>query len=130
MQKLIIVGNLTRDPEGRTTREGKQVCSFTVAVSRRNDREQSDFFRVSAWGKLADICNRYLAKGKKVCVTGQVSASVYAPQNGEAKANLDVFAEEVEFLSPAGEPRQTAPETPKTDAETGYVQVDKEDLPF
>lgn len=128
MNQLIIIGNLTRDPESRSTQSGKQVCTFSVAVTRRNDSEKSDFFRVSAWGELGNNCARYLSKGKKVCVIGQVSVSTYTAQNGETRANMDVFAEKVEFLSPASQGQQNAPQ--KTDAQSGFVQVDEETLPF
>jgi single-strand DNA-binding protein len=134
MNQLTIIGGLVRDPESRTTQSGKQVCTFTVGVNRRNDREKSDFFRVSAWGELGNNCARYLAKGKKVCVIGQVSVSTYQTQNGETRANMDVFAESVEFLSPAEKTAEKtaekAPETPKTDAQSGFVQVEEEELPF
>ena len=109
MNQLIIIGNLTRDPESRSTQSGKQVCTFSIAVTRRNDREKSDFFRVSAWGELGNNCAKYLSKGKKVCVIGQVSVSTYTTQNGETRANMEVFAEKVEFLSPASQGQQNAP---------------------
>lgn len=130
MNQLHIIGGLVRDPDNRTTREGKQVCSFTVGVNRRNDRDKSDYFRVNAWGELANICGRYLSKGKRVAVTGPVSVSTYTAQNGETRASMDVFAQEVEFLSPRESAPQTAPEAPKTDGQTGYVQVEDDDLPF
>lgn len=130
MNQLTIIGGLTRDPESRTTQSGKQVCTFTVGVNRRNDREKSDFFRVNAWGELGNNCAKYLAKGKKVCVVGSVSVSTYTTQNGETRANMDVFAEKVEFLSPASQGQQSAPQAPKTDAQSGFVQVDEETLPF
>ena len=130
MNQLTIIGGLVRDPESRTTQSGKQVCTFTVGVNRRNDREKSDFFRVSAWGVLGNNCAKYLSKGKKVCVIGQVSVSTYTTQNGETRANMDVFAEHVEFLSPASQGQQNAPQAPKTDAQSGCVQVDSEELPF
>ena len=130
MNQLTIIGGLVRDPESRTTQSGKQVCTFTVGVNRRNDREKSDFFRVSAWGELGNNCAKYLAKGKKVCVIGQVSVSIYQTQKGEMKAQMDVFAEHVEFLSPASQGQQNAPQAPKTDAQSGFVQVDDEKLPF
>ena len=130
MNQLTIIGNLTRDPESRSTQSGKQVCTFSVAVTRRNDREKSDFFRVNAWGELGNNCAKYLTKGKKVCVIGQVSVSTYTTQNGETRANMDVFAEKVEFLSPAGNSQQNAPQAPKTDAQSGFIQVEEETLPF
>lgn len=103
MNKLIIIGNLTRDPEYGTTPGGKAVCNFNVAVNKRtrSDHPEADYFRVTAWEQLGDNCARYLAKGKKVCVVGQVSTRVYTGNDGEARASLEVTAQEVEFLSPA-----------------------------
>ena len=101
MNQLNIIGGLTRDPESRTTQSGKQVCTFTVGVNRRNDREKSDYFRVNAWGELGNNCARYLSKGKRVRVTGSVSLSTYTAQDGTTRANLEVLAQDVEFLSPA-----------------------------
>ena len=134
MQRIVITGNLTADPTLRATQNGTSVCSFTLAVNRRfpgaDGQKQTDFFRVLAWRGLADTCAKYLAKGKKVCVIGQVSVSTYTAQNGETRANMDVFAEHVEFLSPASQGQQNAPQAPKTDAQSGFVQVDEETLPF
>ena len=103
MNKLTIIGNLVRDPELRTTSQGISVCSFTVAVNRRNTREgqpDADFFRVTAWRQMGENCGKYLAKGRKVCVVGSVSVSTYTGNDGAPKANLDVTANDVEFLSP------------------------------
>lgn len=103
MNKLTIIGNLVRDPELRTTSQGISVCTFTVAVNRRNAREGqpgADFFRVTAWRQLGENCAKYLVKGRKVCVVGAVSVSTYTGNDGETKANLEVTAEDVEFLSP------------------------------
>jgi len=103
MNKLTIIGNLVRDPELRTTSQGISVCTFTVAVNRRNTREgqpEADFFRVTAWRQLGENCAKYLAKGRKVCVVGSVSVSTYTGNDGATKANLEVTADDVEFLSP------------------------------
>lgn len=100
MNKLTIIGNLTRDPETRVTQSGASVCSFTVAVSRRGQDDKTDFFRVSAWNKTGETCQKYLAKGRKVAVTGPVSVSTYTGQDGKAYANLEVMAQDVEFLTP------------------------------
>ena len=119
MQKLLIIGNLTRDPEVRTTTNGKEVCNFTVAVNRRQKDAQgesiADFFRVSAWEGLAKTCGKFLAKGRKVAVWGQVSAKAYTGNDGETRAQLQVFAQDVEFLSPK---------------HGGYTQVEDSDNPF
>lgn len=136
MQKLIIVGNLVRDPETRVTQSGKNVCTFTVAVNRRrstaNNQQDADFFRVSAWEKLGDLCQQYLSKGRKVAVTGSVSVTAYKNSNGEAQASMNVYAEEVEFLTPKQE-KQTEQNTPNAIVNTTqnkYVEVVDEELPF
>lgn len=131
MNKLTIIGNLTRDPELRTTQSGINVCTFTVAVNRRsrNDsEEQADFFRVSAWRELANVCAKWLIKGKKVCVVGPVSISMYTGQDGKTYANLEVMAQDVEFLSPAGETAQEAPKT--APQQGGFTAVETDELPF
>ena len=132
MNHLMIIGNLTRDPEMKATRDGKELCQFTVAVARKKDRETSDFFRVTAWGELGKNCHRFLAKGKKVAVTGSVSASAYSANSGEIRASLDVFAEQVEFLTPKESGAETPVKTPVNKKETnGFVQVEPdEELPF
>ena len=124
MQKLIIIGNLTGDPELRTTQDGKSVCTFTIAVNRKRKIEgkpDADFFRVSAWNQTGENCAKYLAKGKKASVVGTVSVRTYETQSGEHRASLEVLADEVEFLTPKGE---------STDPQTGYTNVDDADCPY
>lgn len=103
MNRLMIIGNLTRDPEVRTLTSGDTVCNFSVAVSRRKVNQDgshdADFFRVAAWGQLGENCAKYLSKGRKVCVVGPVSARAYETQDHKAAASLEVLANEVEFLS-------------------------------
>lgn len=127
MNKLTIIGNLTRDPETRVTQSGSSVCSFTVAVNRRGQDDKTDFFRVSAWNKTGETCQKYLAKGRKVAVTGPVSVSTYTGQDGKAYANLEVMAQDVEFLTPKGEQPAPAPAAP---VNNGYQEVTDDDLPF
>lgn len=120
MNHITIIGNLTADPEHRVTTTGKQVTSFTVAVNRKktqaNQNPPADFFRVNAWEELGINCKNYLAKGRKVAVTGSVSVSTYTTSNGEYRASMEIMAKEVEFL------------TPKDSG--GYTQVEPEDNPF
>ena len=132
MNKLTIIGNLTKDPEMRTTPSGHNVCSFTVAVNRRKKAEnqpEADFFRVSAWDQVGEICQKYLTKGKKICVIGPVSVHAYKNQGGDAAANLEVLAQEVEFLSPRQEDAP-AREPEKKDEQSGFSQVETDELPF
>ena len=135
MNKVFIVGNLTRDPELRTVRDGIAVCSFTVAVNRRNrgaeaGQPDADYFRVTAWRGLGENCSRYLAKGRKVAVTGTISVSTYTANDGSTRASMDVTAEDVEFLSPKNEGAAPAPAQEKRDPQSGFVQVDDDELPF
>ena len=114
MNKLTIIGNLVRDPELRVTSDGISVCNFTVAVNkRRNGQQEADFFRVSAWRQTGENCAKYLAKGRKVCVIGAVTVRTYQDNNGNTRAQMEVTADDVEFLSARD-----------TDKETGYAKVD------
>ena len=139
MNKLTIIGNLTRDPELRTTSTGINVCTFTVAVNRRrsgnNNQPEADFFRVSAWRQLGENCQRYLAKGRKVAVVGPVSVSSYTANDGSTRFSLEVTAEDVEFLSSRNEdagyaPAPVAQAPAAAPAMGGFEEVDDEDLPF
>ena len=141
MNKVTIIGNLTRDPELRTTSTGVNVCSFTVAVNRRNrgaqganQQPEADFFRVSAWRQLGENCAKYLAKGRKVCVIGPVSVSTYQGSDGVTRANLEVTAEDVEFLSSRNDGEgggYAAPAAPVDNAQNaGFTAVETDELPF
>lgn len=141
MNKVTIIGNLTRDPELRTTSTGISVCSFTVAVNRRNrgaqganQQPEADFFRVSAWRQLGENCAKYLAKGRKVCVIGPVSVSTYQGSDGVTRASLDVTADDVEFLSARNEGEAggyAAPAAPVDNAQNaGFTAVETDELPF
>ena len=128
MNKLTIIGNLTRDPEMRQTAAGQNVCTFTLAVNRRGkNKDAADFFRVSAWNQLGEICYQYLAKGRKAAVVGMVSTSAWQGQDGKAYAGLEVLAQDVEFLSPR---EQTAAGGSASDPGPGYTEVVDEELPF
>lgn len=146
MNKLMIIGNVTKDPEMRTTQSGIQVCSFTVAVNRRqngqNGHPEADFFRVTAWRQLGEICHKYLAKGRKVAVVGQVSVSTYTGNDGQTRANLEVTADDVEFLTPKDaeakeeaayvkEERQAIQQEAQPEVkQSGYMVVDDDELTF
>jgi single-strand DNA-binding protein len=143
MNKLTMIGNLTRDPETRTVSTGNTVCSFTVAVNRRRSSQNSnqpeaDFFRVSAWDKLGENCQRFLAKGRKVAVVGSVSVSSYEAKDGSGtRFTLEVRAEDVEFLSSRQDDQAPAAGVATAPAkggaaknDEGFAEVDDEDLPF
>jgi len=130
MNKVFLIGNLTSDPESRTTQSGVSLCSFTIAVNRRHTAEkETDFFRVTAWRQLGEICGKNLSKGKKVAVVGTVSASAYAARDGSPKASLEVQADDVEFLTPKSETPTAAPQKAPARVPSGFVEV-TEELPF
>ena len=110
MNKITIIGNLGRDPEMRYMQSGDAVTNFSVATNRRyrtrdgQQRDETEWFNVSAWGRLAEITNQYLSRGSQVYVEGRLSSRMYQSQNGETRVSLDVFATEVQFLSGAGDP--------------------------
>jgi len=129
MNKIFIIGNLTRDPELRSTQAGVSVCTFTVAVNRRKQgadagQPEADFFRVTTWRQMAENCNRFLAKGRKVGVTGTLNLNQYKDSNGLPRYSLEVQADEVEFLTPKTADAPPAPE--QTNAWAG----DDPDFPF
>ena len=150
MEKTQIIGNLTRDPELRTTQTGIQVCTFTVAVNQRQSKAQRDagqqaqakFFRVTAWRELAEICNKYLAKGRKVYVEGRIDVSAYDGNDGKPRGSLELTADEVEFLTAKGDSDSTQSATPAAQSaaspssgssgSSGFtaVEVEEDELPF
>lgn len=101
MNKIFIVGNLTRDPERTSHDSGKVSCRFTVAVNRMYDHEKADYFKVITWGQKAENCYRYLLQGKKVAVEGAHEMHKYVDKDGIERIDWEIKAESVEFLSPA-----------------------------
>ena len=99
MNTAFIIGNLTKEPEAKTTPNGVSVATFTVAVARRFDREKTDFFNVVTWRGLADNCARYLVKGQKVAVTGELQTRSYDGKDGVKRYVTELIADNVEFLS-------------------------------
>jgi single-strand DNA-binding protein len=113
---IIVVGNLGKDPEMRYTPSGQAVTNFNVATSRKytssdgNQVEETVWFRISTWGKTAEVCNQYLKKGKKVLVEGRLNPDsetggprIWNRQDGTAAASYEITAGTVRFLSPRGE---------------------------
>lgn len=136
MNKVFLIGNLTSDPEMRATANGIEVCNFSIAVNRRKDangNQQTDFFNIVAWRQLATLCGKFLMKGKKVAVVGSIQTRTYEAQDGSKRTAFDIVADEVEFLTPAGEApgtRSTAAPQEFKPADTGFTQVEDEDIPF
>jgi len=105
MHKILVIGNVGSDPEMRYTPNGSAVTSFSVATNRRyttsagEQKEETEWFRVSAWNKLAETCNQYVVKGMKVYVEGRVSSSAWTDQEGQARSSLEINCTEVQFLT-------------------------------
>lgn len=132
MNKVMIIGNVTRDPELRRTQSGTSVCTFGIAVSRRLTQEQkqsgaqgADFFTVVAWKGTAEACGKYLSKGKKAAVYGRLQTRSYDAADGSKRNATEIIAEEVEFLFP----REESAFAPYSQAEIEPVGSD-EPLPF
>ena len=139
MNRAMIIGNLTKDPELRTTNSGISVCSFTVAVNRNfGEKKEVDYIPVVTWRGLADNCAKFLAKGRKVGVSGRIQVRSYEANNGERRYATEIIADDVEFLSPKGEggPRmQDVPPPPEDaglfgDEPDDFEPLDDEQMPF
>ena len=140
MNKAILIGNLTKDPEVRTTPGGATVCTFTIAVNRRYQNQSgervADFLNIVAWRQLGELCGKYLAKGRKVSVIGEIQTRSYDAKDGSKRYITEIVADEVEFLSPNEQDsgsgsyeraydRQSAPQAPE-----GFTEIDDDQLPF
>lgn len=118
MNKVFLIGNLTRDPELSETNSGVSLCRFAIAVNRRfsgGDAErQTDFFNVTAFRGLADNIARFCKKGNKVAVVGSIQIRNYEDNNGQRRTFVDVVADDVEFLTPkTAAPRTTITRPPR-----------------
>lgn len=102
MNKCILVGNLTRDPELSQTSSGISFCRFSIAVNRgytnSNGEREADFINIVTWRGLAENCGKYLAKGRKVAICGQIQTRSYDDKEGNKRYATEVVADDVEFL--------------------------------
>lgn len=130
MNKAILIGNLTKDPELSTTNSGISVCRFTLAVSRRfigsSGERETDFLNIIAWRSQAENCSKYLRKGSKCAVVGSIQTRSYDAQDGSKRYITEITADEVEFLSSrAGEGM-----TEKKEDVAELQPIDDDTLPF
>jgi single-strand DNA-binding protein len=143
MNKVMLIGNLTRDPELVTTNSGISLCKFGLAVQRRfssNDGEKDvDFFNIVVWRGPAENCYKYLKKGSKVGIMGSIQTRNYESNDGTKKFAFDIVAEEIEFLTSknaeggisADMPVSTGSKTTgKSDVINTFTPIDDNDLPF
>ena len=148
-QKVTIIGNLGRDPEMRYMPDGTPVTSFSVATNRKwtnkdgSPGEETIWFRVSAWNKLGEICNQYLAKGRQVFVEGRMTPDkttggprVWQAQDGSWRASYEITAFEVKFLGGAGgggstfPPGSTTAPPQQQQQDAGASGMTEDEIPF
>ena len=110
LNKAMLIGNLTRDPEMRKTTSGQSVCSFSIATNRvytdaqGQKKDQPEYHNIVAWGRLAEICAQYLVKGKKVYIDGRIQTRDWEAQDGQKKYRTEIVAENMIMLDRGGSP--------------------------
>ena len=145
MNKAILIGNLANDPESRTTASGISQCTFRLAVQRRFANQQgvreADFFPIICWRQTAELCARYLSKGRKVAVEGSIQTRSYDAQDGTKRYVTEIIADNVEFLGSRDDgarqggfdaPAASAAPAPKPQApaSSAMTDIDDDELPF
>ena len=136
MNKVILIGNLTRDPELTETASGVAVCRFSIAVTRdyagADGNRETDFFNITVWNKQGENCGKYLKKGNKVCVVARLQNRSYEDKDGVKRYVTDIIASEVEFLTPKGsQVEDSDAPVATTRRETPVLEViDDNQLPF
>jgi single-strand DNA-binding protein len=145
LNKIMLIGNLGRDPEMRFTSSGKPVTNFSLAVSRRYRSpegeavDETEWFRIVCWDKQAEIADQYLSKGTKVFVEGRVQIRKYVANDGQERTSVDVIASEFLILTPRGgegsgsyrEPASRESQEPERSQDSGRsIEEDFDDVPF
>jgi single-strand DNA-binding protein len=105
---VTLIGNLATDVEVRDLGDDRKVASFLLAVDRPGHDGQADFVRVAAWNKQAEVCGRFLAKGKRVGVDGRLRSRSWEDSEGNRRSAVEVVAKSVQFLSPPDQPTEAA----------------------
>ncbi len=129
LNRVQLIGNLTRDPELRYTPQGTAVCSFGIATNRSwttdsgEKRDEADFHRIVAWNKLAELCSQFLTKGKKVFVEGRLQTRNWNAQDGTQRTTTEVVISDMILLDPSGRRTEEASENSQADSNE---QIDKE----
>lgn len=134
MNLVIFMGRLTADPEIRHSQEGKAIATFSLAVDRRFKRDgdpEADFFRVTAFGKIGEFVEKYLKKGTKILLRGQMQNNNYTDRQGVKRYDFRVIADSIEFCEKReeGKPKPEPKPEPQTD-EDGFMSGYDEELPF
>lgn len=130
MNTVILIGRLTKDPEIRVISQSETtVANFTLAVDRPMAKEKTaDFIRIVCFGKTAELCDRFLTKGRQVAVQGRIQTGSYKTQSGETRYTTEVVAERVEFLGSKGD---SSPKEVDSSIPEGFSELDDDDdIPF
>ena len=130
MNKIFLIGRLTKDPQRGQTQSGKTVARFSVAVKKQG-QDGADFFDATAFDKTAENVLQYLAKGRQVAVVGRVSIGSYTDRNGVTRKTFDILADQVEFVGGNGQAQAAENTAPKnSDVDTLREIDDDDDMPF
>lgn len=125
MQKIMVIGRLARDPETKMSKAGKAICSFSIPVSeKRGEQEHTEWFRVKAFGRTAELCQQYLAKGRTVFVEGKLRTEKFTGQDGQERSMTDLMADNVQFLDRSENGQQ------KPAQSYNPIPSEVDDLPF
>lgn len=134
MNKVILIGNLTRGPDYGETQSGISFCNFSIAVNRpyndSNGERQTDFFNIKTWRGQADNCAKYLRKGSKVGVVGSLQTRTYEDNDGNKRNVTEIVANEVEFLSSANKSDDSDETTRAQRNRPELEPIDDDNLPF
>lgn len=135
MNKVILIGNLTRDPELSETPSGVAVCKFSLAVSRdytnAEGNRDTDFFNITVWRGRAENCGKYLKKGNKVAIVGSLQTRSYEDKDGIKRNVTDIIASEVEFLTPKQQANQDEESVVSVTRQRPQLEaIDDNRLPF
>lgn len=130
LNKVILIGNLTRDPELRYTPNGTALCKFGLAINEKyKDKESTVFVNIVAWAKTAELSSEYLSKGRSVCVEGRLSFSSWEADDGQKRSKLEVTADRVVFLGGRGGGDGSGGQVGKEPQDVGEGPQD-DDVPF
>lgn len=134
MNKVILVGNVTKDLELKTTTNGIATCTLSIAVNRKFKNAQgvqeADYINIVTWRQTAELCAKYLAKGRKVGIVGSIQTRSYTAKDGGKRYVTEVVADDVEFLTPRGSAGENVQESQHTDISNDFTEVEDDDLQF
>ncbi|MFH0952333.1 MAG: single-stranded DNA-binding protein [Patescibacteria group bacterium] len=137
LNKAMIIGNLTRDPESRSTSGGQNVCNFSIATNRiwkdakTGERKQAvEYHNIVAWGKLGETCSQYCNKGKKVYIEGRLQTRTWDDQAGNKRNRTEIVAESMILLDRSGSRSDNGPTAPAADSSSSDEEIKVEDIPF